>query len=63
MPDHLQRKSSELPSRAPLDYVEIAPWNDRVIQSDEDLFDWWDMAFFAIAGILIIVIVVGFWFV
>jgi hypothetical protein len=55
------KRNSELPSRAPLDYVEIAPWDDR-IQSDEDLFEGVDKVFFVIAGILIL-IGVGIWFV
>lgn len=48
-----RRTSSELPSRAPLDTIEIAPWNDRVIQSDEDLFESIDKVFFVLAAILI----------
>jgi hypothetical protein len=53
MPDQLQRKSSELPSRAPLDYVEISPWSEKAATAEMD-FDGWDLFFLCLAFLMIL---------
>lgn len=60
MPDQLQRKSSELPSRAPLDYVEISPWSEKTPVDELD-FDETDLTLLSIAFIIVL-ICVAIWF-